>query len=564
MAWDIVTRIKTALNRGRQEQRRAVSGLTVRIMTVNLIPLLVLAGGIMYLGQYQNQLIRAELETLRVRSRLFAGAVAEGAIRPADASSVLGSQSPGAFVEALVPELSRRMVHRLSDTTEDRTLLFDVRGKLIADSSRPGGPGDAVRSEIPDDEAPVRSSVSQAIRNMIAHLTSLLPGQIPMPTYAQTGTTPKVNFPDIHLAMQGEASGSAWRRNDGVIILVAAAPVQKTGGTMGGIMLIREGHTIEKALGQVRQDVFQVFLAALSVTFLLSFYLAAGISRPLRRLAHIARDVRKSKHRDIQIPDLSGRNDEIGDLSLALRDMTEALRVRMDSIERFAADVAHEIKNPLTSLRSAVETAQKITDESQRARLMGIILHDVQRLDRLISDISAASRLDAELSRDESDSVTDLHHLLRTLVEAERAPSCPLVLVPAAAAASSAAYCVYGLESRLGQVFGNLIANAVSFSSSGEEVRIALERTGAHIITMVEDRGPGIPENKIETIFERFYSERPEHEEYGAHSGLGLSIARQIVESLGGTVRAENIRAADGRVTGARFVVTLLAKERNA
>jgi two-component system sensor histidine kinase ChvG len=257
------------------------------------------------------------------------------------------------------------------------------------------------------------------------------------------------------------------------------------------------------------------------------------------------------------IPDLSRRADEIGDLSGALREMTEALWQRLDAIERFAADVAHEIKNPLTSLNSAVETVQRVTDPTQRAKLLAIVADDVRRLDRLISDISDASRLDAELSRAETGPI-DLARMLATLVEAHAATraseTAPRLVLDAA---SGAAGIVSGIEGRIAQVFGNLIANAVSFSPPGGAIRLNLIEQGDGIVVTVEDDGPGLPEGKLEAIFDRFYSERPKGEKFGTHSGLGLSISKQIVEAHGGSICAENRLGPDGRVAGARFIVRL-------
>ena len=273
--------------------------------------------------------------------------------------------------------------------------------------------------------------------------------------------------------------------------------------------------------------------------------------------------MRQGKGRYIEIPDMSHRNDEIGELSLALRDMTYALFNRMDTIERFAADVAHEIKNPLTSLRSAVETVSRIKDEDNRKKLMDIIQHDVQRLDRLISDISSASRLDAELSRDEMGKV-ELSPLMYRLRDAYKKPlkrgdndrdgdDTKIILdLP-----EETGLAVKGNTDRLAQVFGNLLSNALSFSPEDGRVVVRVTVQNDTVMVQVDDQGPGIPENKLQTVFERFYTERPQHEGYGNHSGLGLSISRQIVEAHGGQIWAENLRDEAGNISGARFNVVL-------
>jgi len=311
----------------------------------------------------------------------------------------------------------------------------------------------------------------------------------------------------------------------------------------------------------VRLEILKVFVIALGVTVLLSIYLAGTIGRPIRRLAAAAERVRRGHGRQVLIPDFTGRGDEIGELSGTFRDMTAALWQRMDAIERFAADVAHEIKNPLTSLRSAVETAARVDDPQKQRQLLRVVLEDVQRLDRLISDISDASRLDSELSRVELEPVL-IGRMLHALVEVHRttadeaAPRLMLSL-PGALGTPEGDLAVLGIEGRLVQVIRNLIANAVSFSPPAAAIHLAARREGEAVVITIEDQGPGIPEGKLGAIFERFYSERPAGEKFGTHSGLGLSISKQIVEAHRGSIRAENRHDGAGRTIGARFIVRL-------
>jgi len=309
----------------------------------------------------------------------------------------------------------------------------------------------------------------------------------------------------------------------------------------------------------VRLELLRIFSVALLVTVLLSFYLAGTIVRPIRRLAGAAERARGRRAR-VEIPDFTRRGDEIGDLSGSLREMTDALWQRMSAIESFAADVAHEIKNPLSSLRSAVETAVRIEDPANQRRLMTIILDDVERLDRLITDISDASRLDAELGRLEVapidiaamlEALADLHESTRT----EGAPHLVLELTD-----RNRPLIVTGIETRLSQVFRNLIANAVSFSPPLGEIRLTARHDGRAVLTTVEDQGPGIPDDKLTAIFDRFYTERPLGEKFGTHSGLGLSISKQIVEAHRGTIWAENRRDESRASMGARFCIRLPAE----
>jgi two-component system sensor histidine kinase ChvG len=356
------------------------------------------------------------------------------------------------------------------------------------------------------------------------------------------------------------------------MVISVAVPVQRYRQVVGALMLSTGGEEVEAAMRAIRLDILQVFAVALGVTVLLSLYLAGTIARPINRLAAAAERVRAGRGRHVEIPDFTGRRDEIGNLSRDLRAMTDALWQRMDAIERFAADVAHEIKNPLTSLRSAVETVARVNDPGQQKQLMSIIVDDVHRLDRLISDISDASRLDAELSRDVLVAV-DVREVLAALTEIERAaatgdgPTIELQLP------DGADLTVCASEGRLGQVYRNVIVNAQSFSPAAGRIGVRAERIagggGDVIVVSVEDEGPGIPEGNLESIFERFYSDRPikgpdgKVEKFGTHSGLGLSISRQIVEAANGRIWAENRRRADGAVCGARFIVELPAFDRD-
>jgi two-component system sensor histidine kinase ChvG len=301
---------------------------------------------------------------------------------------------------------------------------------------------------------------------------------------------------------------------------------------------------------------------------IVSALFAGTIAGPIRRLSAAADRVRRGVKARIEIPDFTDRSDEIGHLSGSLRDMTRALYNRIEAIESFAADVAHELKNPLTSLRSAVETLPLARNEDSRARLLAIIQHDVRRLDRLISDISDASRLDAELARTDAEPV-DLVRLAETVVavqnEVKRASPVFIRLAIAPHPMGRDAYIVPGHDLRLGQVITNIVDNACSFSPEGGEVRVFMQRE-PHAVTMsVEDDGPGIPPHALERIFERFYTDRPEEQGFGQNSGLGLSISRQIVEAHRGTIAAENRLGptdADGEATrlGARFIVRLPAQ----
>jgi two-component system sensor histidine kinase ChvG len=526
---------------------RAVSPLTRRIVAVNVLPLALLAVGFLYLGKFESSLIGQQIESLRTQGEIFAAALSEGA--------VLDSGDEG---EILLPDLARQMMRRLVEPTRTRARLFDIEGKQIADSRLLRGPGDAVQvMELPPPER--KSLLGRVTDQMYDWIVELMPSRHKHPPYRESDAGNAADYGEAMRALRGE-SGSAVRSDPqtGGLAISVAVPVQRYKQVLGAVMLSSSNGEIEEELRTVRLELLRIFGVALLVTILLSLYLASTIARPLRRLADAAERARGRGAR-VEIPDLMGRGDEIGELSRSLRDMTDALWLRMSAIESFAADVAHEIKNPLSSLRSAVETVGRIEDPVKRRRLMAIIQDDVERLDRLISDISDASRLDAELSRQEV-SPTDIAAMLQALVEmhettrAEGAPGLVLDMPE-----RGRELIVPGIESRLSQVFVNVIANAVSFSPPEGEIRIRARLDGRAVLVSVEDEGPGIPEDKLTAIFDRFYSERPAGEKFGTHSGLGLSISKQIIEAHRGRIWAENRTDADGTVIGARFLIRLPA-----
>jgi two-component system sensor histidine kinase ChvG len=520
-----------------------LSPLTRRIIAVNVLPLALLAFGFLYLGKFQSSLVDQQVEALRTQGEIFAAAFGEGA--------VLDSPDEG---ETLLPDLARQMMRHVVAPTHTPTRLFDRDGKLIADSKVFAGPGDAVEVvELlpPDHKGPI-TRLSDDAYDWIARL---LPQNRAYPAYRDGKSA--ADFPEVERALHGE-SGYAVRRDtvDKQLVISVAVPVQRYKEVLGAMMLSSVSGDIEAELRKVRFELLRMFGLALLVTVLLSVYLASTIARPIHRLAEAAERAQGRGVR-IEIPDLTQRGDEIGDLSRSLRAMTNALWLRMSAIESFASDVAHEIKNPLSSLRSAVETAVKIDDPVKQQRLLAIILDDVERLSRLITDISDASRIDAELSRDVMEPI-DLAGMLSALVDIhETTRTEGTAHVTLTLPERRRGLVVSGIESRLSQVFLNLIGNAVSFSPPGGDIRVRAREDGRAIIVTVEDDGPGIPPEKLTTIFDRFYTERPAAEKFGTHSGLGLSISKQIVEAHRGRIWAENRHDATGAVCGARFLIRL-------
>ncbi|MEX2297208.1 MAG: sensor histidine kinase [Dongiaceae bacterium] len=530
-------------------RRRRFSPLTLRILTLNVLAIAIPVAGLLYLDEYRDDLIRSRLASLRTEAELISGAIATSGV----VTGPLGD-------ERLLVEATRATLRRLVDPAESRARVFDQDGSLIADSFRLAGPAGIVEIEtLPPPNWPA-DLFSRLMNDLYDWVVSILPDRDQRPLYSERPEQRANDYGEVMQSLTGEPGSIVREDEDGRLVLSAAVPIQRYRQVLGALMLSVEGTGIEESVRSLRLNILAVFGIGLFVTVMLSLYLAGTIARPIRRLADAAELVRRGHGRETQLPNFSRRQDEIGELSGALRDMTEALWQRMDAIERFAADVAHEIKNPLTSLRSAVETVARIEDPVQQRKLMSVILDDVQRLDRLISDISEASRVDAEMSRSEMEPV-DLGRMLSTLVDLHETahdgagPHLNLEI------SAHQALAVRGNEGRLVQVLRNLLQNAVSFSPPDGDILLACARLGDTVRVIISDQGPGIPPGKLKAIFDRFYSERPQGEKFGSHSGLGLSISKQIVEAHGGTIEASNIFDANDRIVGARFMVTLPAVE---
>jgi two-component system sensor histidine kinase ChvG len=525
------------------DRHRRHSPLRRRILALNILVLVVPVLGLLHLGQYRETLIISEAESLRAQARAFALSLASTAV----VTTRIGE-------ERLLPEMTRHLMRVLLSESGLRARIFAPRGELLADSRVLVGPGGRVQVvELDDGE---RSGFLVEMDRFFNLIMDWLPFQRDLPPYLEAAMNDGRKIAEVKAAYGGESPGMARIDHQGRLVISVAVPIQRYRKILGALMISRDGSNIESAVRARRADVLIVFAIAVAVSILLSIYLSGTIARPVRKLAEAADRVRFGKGRQIHIPDFTKRGDEIGDLSASLRDMTAALWNRMDAIERFAADVAHEIKNPLTSLRSAVETVARVEDPEQQKRLMSIILDDVQRLDRLISDISDASRLDAELSRADVEPV-NLKQLVQALVEINRATLDESRARFTLSIPEHHDYTVPGMEGRLGQVVRNVISNAVTFSPEGGEIAVKLSRSKEAVIIVVSDSGPGIPEGKEEAIFDRFYCERPSGEKFGTHSGLGLSISKQIVEAHGGTIKASNRKNDAGEIIGARFEITL-------
>ena len=489
------------------------------ILALNLLGLAILVVGALVLNELRRGLVEARIDSLTTQGELIATLI--------DQAATVGEPVP-----ALDAGRASEILRLLANPGVQRARLFDAQGQVLADS-------DWIADRVEEKPLPpARPRGSAADRK-------------PDPPKVSRGRA--ALQAEIRTALQGERVSGVRQADPSGRVVSVSFPIRHVQAVLG--VLTVEAGDVDVIIARQRAALAPFILLSIGVSLLSSALLTSLIALPVRRLARAADRVRLSRVRSISLPDLSRRKDELGDLTRALEAMTDAQSERMGAIERFAADVAHEIRNPLTSLRSAVETLDLVTDPEAKARLGGVIRQDIQRLDRLVTDISNASRLDAELSRDPPRPF-DLGRLLAEIVQAystARREGEPEVRLSGPEGETP----VMGREGPAGQVFRNLIDNARSFSPPGGTVRLSLAHEGATAVIRVDDDGPGIPPENLETVFERFYTSRPKGTAFGGNSGLGLSIARQIVEAQGGTLTAENLTDPGGERAGARFVVRL-------
>jgi two-component system, OmpR family, sensor histidine kinase ChvG len=544
---------------------QSFSSLTRRIIFINMVGLLAFVAGILFLSQLREGLIDARVQSLVVQGEIIAGAIAASATVETDAITtdpdrlleLQTGQSYGPPDESLFglefpinPERVAPVLRRLITPTHTRARIYDRDGSLILDSRNLYGRGDVLRFDLPPPNADKPGLFERAYIGLRKWLS-----RGDLPPYRELGPENGKGYPEVIQALTGQKASVVSMNNRGEVIVSVAVPVQRFRTVRGALLLSTQGGDIDQIIEAERWAILKVAGVAAGVVIVLSMLLAATIAVPIRRLAEAAERVRRRIKSRVEIPDYTRRRDEIGHLSGTLRAMTDALYSRLEAIESFAADVAHELKNPLTSLRSAVETLPLVRSEDSRNRLLAVIQHDVRRLDRLISDISDASRLDAELQRQDTFPV-DLARLLRTVVGVANEVQRDGVTV--SLTFEGTWFVVPGHDSRLGQVINNLVDNARSFSPPGGVVRVACRRVKDEIEITVDDDGPGIRPEALDKIFERFYTDRP-HQTFGQNSGLGLSISKQIVEAHGGRLWAENRADSQDQVLGARFTLRLPA-----
>ena len=552
---------------------QASSSLVRRIIVLNLVGLVALLGGFLYLNQFREGLIDARVQSLLIQGEIIAGAIAGSATVETDSITIdperlLQMQAGESIVVgddevefSINPARVAPLLRRLVTPTRTRARIYDQDAELLLDSASLYSRGDILKFDLAPPDT-TDKTIFERTWNLMKHgFGSMAPKPV-----EEAGGSSGRTIPEVARALGGLPASTVRVNSLGDTIVSVAVPIQRSRLVKGVLLLSTLGGDIDTTIDKERMAIFRIFGVAAAVMVIVSAFFAGTIAGPIRRLSAAADRVRRGVKIREEIPDFTDRSDEIGQLSGSLSEMTKSLYNRIEAIESFAADVAHELKNPLTSLRSAVETWPLAKTDESRARLLDVIQHDVRRLDRLISDISNASRLDAELARADAEKV-DLALLAEAVtgvansITRENHVSVKLNIERSANAKSP--FIVTGHYSRLGQVLTNVIENACSFSPTGGEVRVSLGRIGPDIEIVIEDDGPGIPAHALEKVFQRFYTDRPE-QGFGQNSGLGLSISRQIIAAHHGRIWAENRYAQsphepDAMPIGARFIIRLSA-----
>ena len=563
-----------ALKRRSLLQRLLPSSLVARIALINILGLLLLSLGVLYFNQLRQGLINARSQSLMVQAQIIASAVAGSAT--ADTSSIVidpekmeaepdpadNDAGMGVSYFPITPDRAGPVIRRLLANTSIRGQIIDTSGSLVVDSNILNDSGIIQTTIAP----PRKVRWSEWLAEPFYWLGDRMFAQN-FPKHEDYALSDNQNRAEIAAALGGATVNLTRLNAAHETTVLVVVPVQRFRAIQGALVLSTEGGEIDSVLRAERRIVFFTFGFSALVALALSTLLARTIARPIRRLSAAADRVRRGiNHSRVEIPDFTSRSDEIGQLSGSLRHMTKALYDRIAAIEAFAADVAHELKNPLTSMRSAMETFHYAKNDEQRNKLLEIMVHDVQRMDRLISDISDASRLDAELARAEVHPINFADLVANITTHANDTAKGDMAKIEWAKTqvkSDPTAFMVLGHDSRLGQVLRNLIDNARSFTKPGSAINIKLRRVGDEVETMVEDEGPGIPSENVERIFERFYTDRPD-QSFGGNSGLGLAISRQVIEAHKGRIWAENRlgkRPVGGEapVLGARFIIRLPA-----
>ena len=526
-------------------RKRRVSPLTIKILSINVIAIFVVFTAVLHLDRYEDSLIQTELEGLERQATLFANALSEVAV----------ARNPGTQNYLSITAV-QNVIDRSALDSPARSRVFGTGGELLADSYRLPGRVPSVTTKPLASVSPnifFQKFLDKFFQDFFYSTT-----QQHVPNYQQHTIQLARAFPEVISALRGSSIKTVKATITGRKLLTVAMPIRKKYKPVLGVLLLSsDDKNINVAFNSYQKELIIAVVIAIIITSALSLYLSRSITRPIRRLASAAEKIRSDRNGRHEISEVSERNDELGELSKALTQMTDDLWQRLDAIEKFAADVAHEIKNPLTSIRSAVETASKIKDNEKRDKLLALILDDVHRLDRLITDISDSSRLDTELSREKFTAI-DIAKLLLAFYELRTSQkkfgekNLTLDIME-----GNAELLILGHEIRIVQVIDNIVDNAITFSPPHGNINIVVSADTKSVTITIDDQGPGIPKGKLDAIFDRFYSERPPTEKFGLHSGLGLSICKQITEAHNGEITAENRLDPQSITKGARFIITL-------
>jgi len=555
-----------------------------RIIVANLIGLIVLLSGIFYLSQYHAWLIDAKRESLRAQGEIIAAAIAANAsletgrivLDPDRLPEMEGSRDAlrddafAALQLSIAPERVTPILRKLVPSSDTRARVYAHDGTLISDTANFGLMPRAQATR-PENGLGTGQQGRAKIRNSWTRfLAWLLRGELPV--YREIGSANGTSYPEVRMALSGSTTPMLLINDKGEQIVSVAVPIQHRKAVQGVLLLSTRPGEIDEVLSEERNVILFLALTALAATLLASFLLARTIAGPMRRLSEAAENVSRSISARHELPELAHRTDEVGQMAIAFRGMTSALYRRIEASERFAQDVAHELRNPLTAARSTAEALTFAKTPEHQQQLVREIQEELKRLNKLITDVSNASRLDAELALQEREPV-DVRQVLRAVVDVFRAMLSEderrIVLDIADVPGNAGAFTVEGHDARLGRVLTNLLDNAISFSPECGIVTVSARRVGPRIEIIVDDQGPGIPPDKLEEIFNRFYSDRPQTDRtIGKNSGLGLSISREIVAAYGGRVWASNraMTAGPGGAGpstggGARFVVHLPAAD---
>ena len=524
---------------------RVISLLTLRILVIVVFPTAMFFLGLLHVDQYRSTVLKSEIDALYRQGNTLARTIG------------MTDAQFSAQAQRRISELTVQRASQLIASIPDaRIRIFQPNGTLISDSfnsSRLSPPNIKVKTR----QDMVQRGVDAWLRDMVSMFGDFISPRDNVPLYREGRHISAEDFPAVQKALTGEPGSLVVRDRKGQLVLGVAVPIRNLRVVRGALLVTASGEQVERDIAQVQYTFFQVFFGILLITIVLAFYLSQSIIGPISTLARRANQVRLNQFQSLAMPDLINRRDEIGTLARDLSAMTDELHARMKATASFAADVSHELKNPLTSLRSAVETMARLDDKDQQDKLMQIILDDVGRLNRLITDISAASRLDADLSQAKYETI-DLGDLINNFAASRHWSNDQKHQFNLEVKLPKSPIYVHVAVDRLVQVLDNIYVNAVSFSPKGGTISLVLARQKGQAKITLADDGPGIPEAKLDTIFSRFYTERPDGESFGQHSGLGLSISRKIVETLGGSINAANRKKRRGSFkTGAEITITL-------